>query len=162
MRVIKKGVNPPPPIMIKVILADDHAVFRKSLKALLRLSGDIEVIAEAKNGKEAVALNRKLQSDVVLMDIAMPILNGLLATRHITEENPATKVLMLSSHPDPEYISQAMAYGAAGYLIKQSSAPILADAIREVMDGNTYFSASIPKRLRDECQITFESRQRLR
>ena len=89
------------------------------------------------------------------MDIAMPLLNGLQATRQIMETSPATKVLILSSHSDPEYIEQAMVFGASGYLLKQSSANVLAQAIREVFIGNAYFSAVISKQLRDRCQQIF-------
>jgi len=144
---------------ISVILAEDHAGFRKSLKLLVESHPDIQVVGEAKNGNDAVALCLKLSADVVIMDIAMPILNGLLATRRILEVSSKTRVLMLSSHPDPEYIKQAMLFGASGYLIKQSSAPVLAQAIREVNQGKTYFSASIPKRLQSDCQKVFAKRQ---
>ena len=146
---------PLPLKQICILLAEDHAHFRKSLKVLVELEEDIKVIGEAKNGIQAVELNEKLHPDVVVMDIAMPLLNGLQATRQIIETSPATKVLILSSHADPEYIRQAMILGASGYLIKQSSAPVLASAIREVMSGKTYFSTSIPKQLRDECQKVF-------
>lgn len=145
-----------------VLLAEDHANFRKSLKLLIEMDGDIEVVGEAKNGREAVQLNMKLQPDVVIMDIAMPLLNGLQATRLIIESSPATRVLILSSHPDSEYIEQAMLYGASGYLIKQSSAPVLVDAIREVLKGKTFFSASISKRLSDECRKVFGKRELLK
>ena len=152
------------PLSIKqicVLLAEDHARFRKSLKVLVELEEDIQVIGEAKNGIQAVELNEKLHPDVVVMDIAMPLLNGLQATRQIMETSPATKVLILSSHADPEYIRQAMMRGASGYLVKQSSASVLAEAIREVMKGKAYFSASIPKQLRDECQRVFDKREYL-
>ena len=145
-----------------VLLAEDHANFRKSLKLLIELGGDIEVVGEAKNGREVVQLNIKLQPDVVIMDIAMPLLNGLQATRLIIESSPATRVLILSSHPDPEYIEQAMLHGASGYLIKQSSAPFVVDAIREVLKGKTFFSASISKRLCGECRKVFSKRELLK
>jgi DNA-binding NarL/FixJ family response regulator len=90
------------------------------------------------------------------MDIAMPLLNGLQATRQILTTSPATKVLMLSSHSDPEYIERAMVFGASGYLLKQSSADVLAQAIRTVLMGNAYFSAAISKQLRDRCQKIFD------
>ncbi len=144
---------------ISVILAEDHAGFRKSLKLLVEAHLDIKVVGEAKNGRDAVALCLKLCPDVVIMDIAMPILNGLLATQRIMEVSSGTRVLMLSSHPDSEYIEQSMLYGASGYLIKQSSAPVLAEAIRQVHQGKTYFSASIPKHLQIECQKVFTKRQ---
>ena len=147
---------------ITLLLAEDHAVFRKSLKLLVEMQGDIKVVGEAKNGKEALQMSVRLHPDVVIMDIAMPILNGLLATRGIVEASPKTRVLMLSSHPDQEYIEQAVLYGASGYLIKQSSAPVLAEAIREVFAGKTYFSASISKRIQDESRKVFDKRQLLK
>jgi DNA-binding NarL/FixJ family response regulator len=158
----QESFAPLPLKKICVLLAEDHARFRKSLKVLVELDGGIKVMGEAKNGIKAVELNEKLHPDVVVMDIAMPLLNGLQATRQIMEASPVTKVLILSSHADPEYIRQAMIFGASGYLIKQASAPVLADAIREVMKGKTYFSASIPKRLRDECQKVFAKGQLLK
>jgi DNA-binding NarL/FixJ family response regulator len=158
----QESFAPPPLKQICVLLAEDHADFRKSLKVLVELDGDIKVMGEAKNGIQAVELNEKLHPDVVVMDIAMPLLNGLQATRQIMEGSPATKVLILSSHADPEYIRQAMILGASGYLVKQSSAPVLAEAIREVMNGKTYFSTSIPKQLRDECRKIFAKGQLLK
>ena len=144
-----------PIAQITVLLAEDHVAYRKSLKLLVESDGDIEVVGEAKNGCEAVRLNKSLRPDVIVMDIAMPLLNGLQATRRIMETSPATKVLMLSSHPDSEYIEQAMVFGASGYFLKQSSADVLAPAIREVSAGHVYFSAAISKQLRDRCQKLF-------
>jgi len=140
---------------ITVLIAEDHQAFRKSLKLLVETDGDIEVVGEAKNGCEAIRMNKSLHPDVVLMDIAMPLLNGLQATRQIMHSLPLSKVLILSSHPDPEYIEQAMVFGASGYLLKQSSAEVLALAIREVQGGKAYFSAAISKQLRDRCQRIF-------
>jgi DNA-binding NarL/FixJ family response regulator len=135
---------------ITVILAEDHAGVRKSLKLLIESHGDIEVVGEAKNGCEAVRLTLSLHPEVIVMDLAMPVLTGLQATRQIMVASPTTKVLILSAHPDPEYIKQAMISGARGYLIKQSSTQVLAQAVREVRKGNTYFSASISKHLRNQ------------
>ncbi|MCE0497150.1 MAG: response regulator transcription factor [Methylacidiphilales bacterium] len=140
---------------ISVLLADDHAAFRKSLKLLIETDGDIQVVGEAKNGCEAVSLARSLNPDVIVMDIAMPLLNGLQATQKIMATSPGSRVLILSAHPDPEYIELALSFGVSGYLFKQSSTQFLAQAIREVKMGNAYFSASIPKRLRDECKASF-------
>ena len=140
---------------ITVLLADDHAVFRKSLKVLIEVDGDIRVVGEAKIGCEAVSLAKSLNPDVIVMDIAMPLLNGLQATQKIMAASPASRVLILSAHPDPEYIEQAMNFGASGYLFKQSSTQFLAHAIREVKMGNTYLNVSIPKRLRVEYQALF-------
>ncbi len=140
---------------ITVLLAEDHAGFRKSLKLLIESDGDIEVIGEAKNGCEAVRLSMGLRPEAIIMDIAMPFLNGLEATRQILKAFPAAKVLILSAHPDPEYLQQAVIFGASGYLIKQSSTPALAEAVREVVKGNAYFCTSISKRLRNQCQKLF-------
>jgi DNA-binding NarL/FixJ family response regulator len=129
---IQEIIDPSATKQITVLLAEDHAAFRKSLKLLVELSGDIEVVGEAKNGLDAVRLARSLHPEVIVMDIAMPQLNGLQAARQIMEILPAIKVLILSSHPDPEYIRQAMLFGASGYLFKQSSTQFLAQAVRRV------------------------------
>jgi len=133
---------------ITVLLAEDHTVVREGLRALLKAEGDIEVVGEAETGRQAVRLAKRLRPDVVVMDIAMPLLNGLEATRRISKAVPATRVLMLSAHGDDEYIRQAVMLGAAGYLIKQTSADLLSTAIREVQKGNTFFTPSIASRLR--------------
>ena len=132
---------------IAVLLAEDHMIVREGLRALLKAEGDIEVIGEAQTGRQAVQLSRKLRPDVVVMDIAMPLLNGLEATRRILKDVPATRVLILSAHGDDEYIRQAVMLGAAGYLIKQTSADVLGKAIREVHKGKPFFSPSIASRL---------------
>ena len=124
---------------ITVLLAEDHTIVREGLRALLKLEADIKVVGEAANGRQAVALASKLCPDVVVMDIAMPLLNGLEATRQILQTAPSAKVLMLSAHSDDAYVEQVMALGAAGYLIKQTAAHVLPDAIREVHKGNTLF-----------------------
>jgi len=144
---------------IKILLAEDHANFRKSLKTLVESDKAFAVVGEAKEGKQAVKLTGELQPDIVVMDIGMPLLNGLQATLQIMAENPVTKVLILSSYAEPEYIKKAMESGASGYLIKQSSAPVLIEAIRQVFNGKTYFSSSISKGLRDSCQKVFDKRR---
>ena len=132
---------------ITVLLADDNKVVRKEYKRLLEMESDLSVIGEAKNGREAVALAKKLRPALVLMDVAMPLLNGLQATCQILRAVPATKVLMLSAHSDEAYVVEAINSGAKGYLIKQTSADTVCEAIRKVHGGETYFSASIPKSL---------------
>jgi DNA-binding NarL/FixJ family response regulator len=159
---LRETIEPPRTKRITVLLAEDHASFRKSLKLLIESDGDIEVVGEAKNGGEAVQLARSLHPCVIVMDIAMPVLNGLQATRQIREASSETKVLILSAHPDPEYIKQAMLYGASGYLLKQSSTQALAQAIREVVKGNTYFGPSIPKGFRDQCGLLFKKTKPLK
>ncbi len=113
----------------------------------MEAEGDIEVVGEAETGRQAIQLVKRLRPAVVLMDIAMPLLNGLEATRRILKAVPPTRVLILSAHGDDEYIRQAVLLGAAGYLIKQTSADLLSRAIREVQKGNTFFSPSIANRL---------------
>jgi DNA-binding NarL/FixJ family response regulator len=145
---------------ITVLLADDHTIVREGLRALLGAESDIEVVGEAQTGRQAVQLTKRLRPDVLVMDIAMPLLNGLEATRRILKAVPATRVLILSAHGDDEYIRQVVMLGAAGYLIKQTSADVLSRAIREVQKGNTFFSPSIANRLhslslesQDECEV---------
>src|SRR5476651_1485479 len=106
---------------ITVLLAEDHMVVREGLLRMLELEADFEVIGEAQDGRQAVALAKKLHPAVVLMDIAMPLLNGLEATRQVLKTLPATKVLILSAYSDDAYITKAMEAGAAGYLLKQTS-----------------------------------------
>jgi DNA-binding NarL/FixJ family response regulator len=134
---------------ITVLLAEDHSIVREGLRSLLELGGDFEVVGEATNGREAVELTRKLRPAVVVMDIAMPVLNGFEATRQILLAAPGTKVLVLSAHSDDEYVARMAAVGASGYLVKQNSGQVLVRAIREIASGHPYFSASILKRLRD-------------
>ena len=140
---------------IGVLLVDDHTVVRQGLRALIQSEQDIEVIGEAENGRQAVTLARKTPPDVVVMDVAMPLLNGLEATRQILKSLPSTKVLVLTSYSDDECVQQLMEAGASGYLIKQTAANDLLKAIREVQRGNAFFSPSIAKRLRDQCREAF-------
>jgi DNA-binding NarL/FixJ family response regulator len=135
---------------ITVLLADDHTVVREGFRKLLEAEADLEVVGEAQNGRQAVELTRKLRPAVVVMDIAMPLLNGLEATRQIRKAFPDTKVVILSAHSDDAYIEQAVAIGAVGFLLKQTSSHDLSVAIREVQKGNTFFSPSIAKRLHDQ------------
>lgn len=126
---------------------------------MLVAEGDIDIVGEADNGRQAVQIARKLAPDVAVVDIAMPQLNGLEATRQITRTVPSTKVLILSSYSDDEYVQKLTEAGAAGYLIKQTAANELLKAIREAHKGNAYFSPSIAKRLRDQCREAFVSGQ---
>jgi len=134
---------------IRTLLADDHTIVREGLRALLLADAGIEVVGEAVNGREAVELAMSLRPDVVVMDIAMPSLNGLEATSKILADLPKTRVIILSAHSDDAYIDRVIAIGAAGFLIKQTSAQILARAIHEVMAGRTFYSPQVSKRLRD-------------
>ena len=138
------------PKKITVLLAEDHLIVREGFRGLLKGERDIEIVGEAETGRQAVQLAKKLRPAVIVMDIAMPLLNGLEATRQIIEMLPATRVIMLSAHSDDAYVEQATAAGAAGYLIKQSSSHVLCEAIREVEKGNTFFSPSIGKHLKHQ------------
>jgi DNA-binding NarL/FixJ family response regulator len=132
---------------ITVLLAEDHTVVREGLRTLLEAEGDIKVVGEAETGRQAVALARKLRPDVIVMDIAMPLLNGLEATQQILKAVPGARVLILSAHSDDAYVEQVIGLGAAGYLLKQTSAHVLSEAVREVHRGRAFFSPSISRRL---------------
>jgi DNA-binding NarL/FixJ family response regulator len=132
---------------ITILIAEDHTIVRQGLCAVLKADGAFNIVAEARTGREAVDLAHSLQPDVILMDIAMPVLNGLEATRQILTANPAAKVIILSAHSDDAYIERMTGAGVAGFLEKQTSAEILTEAIRAVVKGNTFFSPSIARRL---------------
>ncbi|HAL92931.1 MAG TPA: DNA-binding response regulator [Verrucomicrobia bacterium] len=134
---------------ITVLLAEDHQIVREGLKKLLEGETDIQVVGEAVSGREAVEMVRQLRPAVVVMDIAMPLLNGLEATSQIRLISPDTRVLILSAHSDDAYVERAMELGAAGFLIKQSSIHVLKDAIREAHKGNVFFSPEIAKHQRN-------------
>ena len=132
---------------ITVLLAEDHTIVREGFRRMLELDADLEVVGEAQDGRQAVAMVKKLRPAVVLMDIAMPQLNGLEATRQILKAVPATKVLILSAHSDDAYVKNATESGAVGFLLKQTSSHAVCEAIREVQKGKTFFSPSISRRL---------------
>jgi DNA-binding NarL/FixJ family response regulator len=132
---------------ITVLLAEDHMVVREGIRKLLELDDDLEVVAEAKDGRQAVALVQKLRPSVVVMDIAMALLNGLEATRQILKAVPGAKIIILSSHNDDAYINGATASGAMGFLLKYASIHDLSDAIREVNRGKVFFGPFMAKLL---------------
>ena len=140
---------------ITLLLVDDHIVVRQGLRAVLVGQPDMEVVGEADNGMEAVGLTRKLNPDIVLMDVAMPKANGMEATRQIMKQCPSAKVLVLTSYSDEECVAQLMKAGAAGYLIKHTAANELPQAIREERRGNAFFSPAIAKHLRQGAQAVF-------
>jgi len=135
---------------ITVLLVDDHNVVRQGLKALLLAEGDLSVIAEAQTGREAVQLASQHRPAIVVMDLAMPRLNGSEATRQILKVVPSAKIIVLSTYGDDEHIQKALGAGAAAYLLKQTAAAELIQAIREVRKGNAFFSPAIAKRLREQ------------
>jgi DNA-binding NarL/FixJ family response regulator len=132
---------------ITVLLAEDHAIVREGLSALLKLETEFQVVGEAENGRQAVELARKYSPAVVFMDIAMPLLNGLEATRQILKSNPRTRILILSAHSDDAYVTKAISLGASGFLLKQTAAHVLPEAIRKVFKGGQFFSPEISKRM---------------
>jgi len=132
---------------ITILLADDHKALREGLRQILESEKDFHVVGEAQDGRQAVAMVNQLRPDVALMDIAMPRLNGIEATRQILKAIPATKVLILSAHNDYAYITGALRSGAAGFLLKQNSAHVVGEAIRQVQNGETFFGPVVARRL---------------
>lgn len=142
----------PPPILSRskkttVLLVDDHAFVLQSLSSLLKTDGHIKVVGKARNGLQAVKMARALQPDVILMDIAMPVLDGLQATRQILTANPEAKVLILSAYTDGAYVECLMAMGAVGFLEKHTMGEYVTQAIQEVVNGNCFLSPTIAKRM---------------
>jgi DNA-binding NarL/FixJ family response regulator len=137
---------------ISVLLAEDHTLVRQGLAALLSMDG-FETVGEALNGREAVEMAKHLQPDVIIMDIAMPVLNGIEATRQIVAANPSARVLILSAHTDNEYLERMSAAGAVGFIEKQTSSDVLTRAINEVAEGRRFYSPTIVRRLRHDGQL---------
>ncbi|MHC6526988.1 response regulator [Vibrio proteolyticus] len=132
---------------INVVIVDDHQVVLDGFIARLELEPDIRVVGTASNGLEAVEVVRSLAPDVVLMDVSMPVMNGIDATRLIREERPHSKVLMLTMHDNREYIMKVMQAGAVGYMLKEISAEKMVQAIKTVNQGSTYFCESVTQTL---------------
>jgi DNA-binding NarL/FixJ family response regulator len=131
---------------ITVLLAEDHTIVREGFRKMLESENDLQVVGEAQDGRQAVALAKKLHPAVVLMDIAMPRLNGLEAMRQVLKAVPATKVLILSAHSDDAYVKNATESGAVGFLLKQTSAHVVCEAIREVQKGKMFFCPAVARR----------------
>jgi len=132
---------------IRILLADDHRLFRFGLKQLLDQRAGLTVVGEARNGFEAAELAATLKPDVILMDVSMPELNGLEATRRILEANPSAKVVILSMHSDRRYVTEALKSGARGYLLKDSTPEELLKSVSRVMAGQYYLSAGVNQQL---------------
>jgi DNA-binding NarL/FixJ family response regulator len=135
---------------IRVLLADDHGVVRKGLRYLLQKSPEMKVVGEAADGREAVAMAEELNPDVVVMDIAMPQLNGIDATAQIVKKNPRAGVIMLSMYSDETYLVRALGVGAKGYLLKDSTESDLVRAVQAVSQGRPFFSPTIAQTLLDD------------
>jgi DNA-binding NarL/FixJ family response regulator len=129
--------------MIKILLADDHALVRQGFRMILEAQPDMEIVGQAGNGREAVDLAAKLHPDIVIMDVAMPDLNGIEATRRIVESAPRTRILALSMHKDSVYVREVLRAGARGYLLKDSGDADLVAAVRAVAKGEGYLSPSV-------------------
>ncbi len=140
--------------MIRVLIADNHQILRAGVRALLTRREDIEIAGEANDGIEALRLIEECHPDVVLMDISMPMMNGLEATARASAEFPKTRVLMLSMHANEEYVLGALRAGAAGYLVKEASVAELENAIISVARGGTYLSAPVSKVVADYVRRT--------
>ncbi len=133
--------------MIRILLADDHALFRQGLRSLLEAEGDIRVIGEAKDGREALRAALETNPDVILMDIQMPGLDGAEATKEILKEKPDAKVVMLTMYRQDAYVFEAVKAGARGYLLKDASADELIDAVRRVAAGEVLLDAELAEQI---------------
>lgn len=138
---------------IRLLVVDDHTLMRQGIYQLLSLTDDIEIVGEAANGREAIEKTRRLSPDIVLMDLAMPRLGGLDATRKIRQEFPAIKVIALTQYDDSEYVVPVIEAGARGFITKMASPVELASAIRVVYKGKSYLSPSAAAALVDACQL---------
>jgi DNA-binding NarL/FixJ family response regulator len=146
---------------IRVLVTDDHAIVRDGVCALLALTGDIEAVGEATNGREALEMVTRLSPDIVLMDIVMPLMDGLEATRRIHKEFPETKVIVLTQYEDREYVLPAIEAGASGFISKASASSELISAIRSVYRGDSFLSPSIARLLvEDYRQIAREGKSK--
>ncbi len=135
---------------VRIMLADDHIIMRNGLRLVLERQHDFAVVGEANDGREAIAMAERLAPDVVVMDIAMPLLNGIEAAKRIAGENSKIAVLILSMHSDESYILRALKAGARGYLLKDSAETDLIQAVRAVSSGKAFFSPAVSKVLADD------------
>ena len=135
---------------IRILLADDHAVVRQGFKMILDAQADMEIVGEAANGRQAVDLAEQLRPDVVVMDVSMPELNGIEATRRLASSAPRARVVALSMHKDSVYVREILRAGARGYLLKDSGAADLVAAIRAVASGESYLSPAVSNAVLDD------------
>jgi DNA-binding NarL/FixJ family response regulator len=143
---------------IRILLADDHTVVRDGLRALLERQADMVVVAEAADGHESVLLAEEHKPDIVIMDIAMPNMNGIEATRRIIAANPATAVVILSMHQDESYVLRSLKAGAKGYLLKDSLRSDVIDAIRSVSQGRSFLTRKVSRILQEDYVRLLERR----
>ncbi|MGE5322954.1 MAG: response regulator transcription factor [Actinomycetota bacterium] len=143
---------------VRILIADDHGIVRKGLRLQLEQNPDFEVVGEAADGREALRLTEELTPNVVVMDIAMPNLNGIQATAQIAKRNPHTSVIILSMHSDESYLTRALASGAKGYLLKGSADVDLNRAVEAVAQGKSFFSPSIADTLREDYMRQLQQR----
>jgi len=137
-------------VLVKVLIADDHKMMRDGLRLIIDKQRNMEVVGEAEDGQDTVRQVRKLSPDIVVMDVAMPKLNGIEATRQIVASRKNTKVLPLSAHADRRYITEMLRAGASGYLLKHSASEELIEAIQTIIRGKTYLSPEIAETVVDE------------
>ncbi len=135
---------------LRILLADDHIVMRTGLRALLERQPNLEVVGESENGRETVALAASLSPDVVVMDVGMPVMNGIEATQTIVTQCPTTAVVILSMHADESYVMRALKAGARGYLLKDSAAADLMGAIQAISQGKSFFSPKVSRILAED------------
>jgi two-component system response regulator NreC len=135
---------------LRLLLADDHVVMRSGLRALLERQLNLEVVGESENGRETVELAASLRPDVVVMDVGMPVLNGIEATKAIVSKQPATAVVILSMHADESYVMRALKAGARGYLLKDSAAADLIGAVQAISRGKSFFSPKVSRILAED------------
>ena len=140
--------------MTRILLADDHELVRQGIAAMLTKASDIEIVGQARTGREAIEYTRRDLPDVVLMDVKMPDMDGLEATRRIKEERPRTAVIMVTMHDNPNYLRDAVRAGAAGYLLKDVSGEELIDAVRQVASGGAFIESQMLKGMLSEMKPT--------
>lgn len=143
---------------IRILLADDHTVVRDGLRALLEKQPDMAVVGEAADGRDSIRLAEEQSPDVVIMDIGMPNLNGIEATRRILAANPRTAVLMLSMHQDESYVLRSLKAGARGYLLKDSLRSEVIDAVRAVFQGRSFLTRKVSRMLQEDYMQQLETR----